>query len=195
MIYISDSAQKHFIKLLNQQKKGTQIRIFIKNSNSFHKECGICYYFPKSKNIDDTIIKFNSFSIYLNNTIIPFIKETQIDLISNEFSTHLSIKSPYLNTTITNKNKENKSSLEEKIKHILDFQINPQLSLHGGKVSLICITKESVAVLKFYGGCNGCTMASYTIKEGIEKTLKKIFPDLTGVVDITQHKHGDHSYY
>lgn len=197
MLYISDTAQQYFIALLNKQKKGTQIRIFLKKSNTFQPEFGICYYFPEKNKKDDVIIKFDFFSVYIHQTITPFIKNTKIDLISNELGTHLSIHAPNINTV--NKNKTNnmthQASLEEKIKHILNMKINPQLAVHGGNVSLVQVTKDSIAVLKFHGGCNGCAMAYYTVKEGIEKTLKNLFPELKGVEDITQHKHGSHSYY
>lgn len=197
MLYISDKAQKYLVNLLDHQEKGTQIRIFLKNLNTLHPECGICYYLPEHNKSDDIAIKFNFFSIYLNQNIASFIKNTHIDLVSNALGTHLSINSPNLhalkNSTFQNINK--KSSLEDQIKHILDSQVNPKLSMHGGSVSLVRITKDFLVILKFYGGCNGCTMASYTIKEGIEKILKKLFPKLKGVADITQHKHGTHSYY
>lgn len=197
MLYISDKAQKYFTSLLKQRKKGTQIRIFLKKLNAIHLECSMCYYFPENNNTNDIKIKFNYFSVYIDKTIISLIKDTKIDVISNKLGTHLSIHAPHLNTVINNPTKhiKHKSSLTDQIKHVLDFQINPQLSMHGGKVSLIRITEDSLVILKFYGGCNGCAMAAYTIKEGIENTLKKLFPELKGVVDITQHERGNHSYY
>lgn len=197
MLYISYDAQKYIKKLLNQQKKGTHIRIFLKNLNTPYPKSNICYYFPNPHKENDVIVKFDLFSVYLNKSITHLIKDTKIELISNNTGTNLQIHSPNLNTTIENtaQNITNKSSLADKIKHILDYQINPQLSMHGGYVSLIQVTQDPLAVLKFHGGCNGCTMAYYTLKEGIEKTLKKIFPELKGVIDITQHTHGTHSFY
>lgn len=197
MLYISDTAQQYFIKLLNQQKKGTQIRIFLSNLNTLHSKCNICYYFPIQNNTNDIIIKFNLFSVYINQAIAPFIKKTTIDLISNELGTHLSISSPNLHTLNDKikKTDNQSSSLEDRITHILNFQINPQLAIHGGSVSLIRITKDFSIILKFHGGCNGCAMSYYTIKEGIEKTLKKNFPELKEVIDVTQHQRGLHSYY
>lgn len=197
MLHVSDQAQQYFIRLLGQQKQGTQIRIFLKNSDTSCPEYGICYYFPEHDILNDIIIKLNSFSIYINQTIAPLIKGTKIDLISNALGTYISIHSPKINILKNNnlKNKQNKPSLENQIKHILDSQINPKLSMHGGKVSLVRITQDFLVVLQFYGGCNGCAMAYYTVKEGIEKTLKQLFPEVKGVIDATQHKHGIHSYY
>lgn len=201
MIYISDKAQKYFEQLLTKQKKGTQIRIFIKNLGSINAKCGICYHFPdETHDSDDIVITFKLFSIYLNQSIIPFIKNTKIDLISNKLGTQLALNTPNLHRSINNNkeknpNVKNVSSLEERVKNILNLQINPQLAIHGGSVSLIKITQNLIAILKFHGGCNGCAMSYYTIKEGIETTLKQFIPELSGVIDGTQHQHGSHSFY
>lgn len=200
MIHISNKAQKYFVQLLDKQKKGTQIRIFVKNLGTVNAKCGICYYFPnQTHNANDIVIKFNLFTVYLNQIIIPFVKDTKIDIISNKLGTQLILKSPNLYNSIDklikNKNIENTLSLEKRIKKILDLQINPQLAMHGGSVSLIKITQDSMAILKFHGGCNGCAMSYYTVKAGIETTLKKLLPELSGVIDGTQHQHGTHSFY
>jgi len=78
---------------------------------------------------------------------------------------------------------------------MLQSNINPKLAIHGGKVTLIDITDDLLAILKFEGGCNGCSMVSFTIKKGIEKLLIKKIPELKGVSDITDHQSGEHSYY
>lgn len=197
MLNISNNAQKYLIKLLKQQKQGTQIRIFIKKMHKNYPEYGICYFFPKENNPNDIIIKFDVFSVYLNQTIAPLIKGTTIDLICNQTEKYLKISPPNLNTVPHNNNNQTTEflSLTKKIKNIIDLQINPQLSIHGGSISLIKITNDFHAVIQFNGGCNGCSMALYTIKEGIEKTLKKFFPELKGVIDSTQHQRGNHSYY
>lgn len=204
MLHITDSAQKYLIKILSQQKKGTQIRFFVKNPGTPYAQCNINYYLPKKHyNPNEIEIKFNQFSIYLEKYLRPFIQNTSIDIISNELKTQLSIKSPNLYHSINNnnlqdteKNINNKlSSLKNHVQQILTYQINPQLAMHGGSVSLIKITEDSLAILKFHGGCNGCAMAHYTIKEGIETTLKKLCPELKGVIDLTQHQPGTHSFF
>ncbi|CAD83255.1 Thioredoxin-like proteins and domains [Candidatus Blochmanniella floridana] len=204
MLHITDTAQKYLIKLLSYQKKSTQIRFSVKNPGTPHAQCNISYYLPKTHhNSKDIEIKFSQFSIYLEKHLIPFIQKTTIDIVSNDLGIQLSIKSPnlyhskndnHVNNTQNNINYKS-PTLENQIKHILTHQINPQLAMHGGSVSLVKITSDSIAILKFHGGCNGCAMAFYTIKEGIEKTLKKLCPELNGVIDSTQHQPGTHSFF
>ena len=77
----------------------------------------------------------------------------------------------------------------------LQSQINPQLAGHGGRVTLMEITEDGLAILQFGGGCNGCSMVDVTLKEGIEKQMLNEFPELKGVRDLTEHQRGEHSYY
>ncbi len=66
--------------------------------------------------------------------------------------------------------------LMERVEYLLQSQINPQLAGHGGRVSLMEITEDGLAILQFGGGCNGCSMVDVTLKEGIEKAAAERIP-------------------
>ena len=57
------------------------------------------------------------------------------------------------------------------------------------------VVDESVAVLQFGGGCQGCGMVDLTLKEGVEKTLMDQLPQLTAVKDVTDHSVKENAYY
>ena len=78
---------------------------------------------------------------------------------------------------------------------MLETEINPALAAHGGRVGLVEITEEKQAVLQFGGGCHGCGMADVTLKQGIEQTLTQRIPEITGVLDATDHRSGKNPYY
>ena len=46
MIMISESAQAHFVKLLEKQASGTNIRVFVVNPGTASAECGVSYCPP-----------------------------------------------------------------------------------------------------------------------------------------------------
>ncbi|AAZ41199.1 membrane-bound protein in GNT I transport system [Candidatus Blochmanniella pennsylvanica str. BPEN] len=196
MIYITPIAQKHFTKLLAGKKPGTQIRVFVVNPGTVHAKCNVCFCPPEEFKTSDVVIEFDLFSVHVDSVYVSFLKDAKIDVMINELDSQLTIKAPNATKECNNtRNNMNNDLLEDRVRNVLQFQINPQLELHGGSVSLIRITEDLLAVIKFYGGCNGCAMASYTIKEGIETTLKNLFPELKGVLDMTQHQHGTHSFY
>jgi len=85
--------------------------------------------------------------------------------------------------------------LAERVAWLLDTDINPKLAAHGGQVALVEITAAREVVLQFGGGCHGCGMVDVTLKEGIEKSLKEQFPEVSGVLDATDHATGENPYY
>ncbi|PPI88529.1 Fe-S biogenesis protein NfuA [Candidatus Pantoea edessiphila] len=192
MIKITDSAKKHFLKLLNKQKDGTQIRIFINNPGTPNAECSVSYCQPHTIKDTDTELNFEKLSIYIDEISLPYLKEAEIDLVVDKFGSQLTLKAP--NATKVHKLPEN-APINKQIEYLLYTQINPQLAEHGGYVSLVEITDDNYAVLQFGGGCNGCAMINVTLKDSVEKALMIAFPVLKGVIDNTEHQHGRHSYF
>ena len=73
-------------------------------------------------------------------------------------------------------------------------QINPMVAKHGGKVELLDV-QDATVVVRMKGGCQGCGMATVTLRQGIEASLKRMLPDLKGIRDITDHGAGTNPYY
>jgi Fe/S biogenesis protein NfuA len=74
-------------------------------------------------------------------------------------------------------------------------EVNPSLAAHGGDVSLVEVTEDNIAILRFGGGCQGCSAVSITLKDGVEKTLVEQIPELAGVRDMTDHSDRSSAYY
>jgi Fe-S cluster biogenesis protein NfuA len=80
------------------------------------------------------------------------------------------------------------------IKRILDEDINPQIAMHGGHISLVDVVDDK-AYVRLEGGCQGCGMASITLKQGVEGAIKQAAPSITQVLDSTDHAGGTNPYY
>lgn len=84
--------------------------------------------------------------------------------------------------------------LAEKVQQVLSEQVNPAIASHGGAAELVSVDADT-AYLRLMGGCQGCGMAQVTLKQGIERILLDSIPELTSVVDVTDHASGDNPYY
>lgn len=89
---------------------------------------------------------------------------------------------------------QNNSELVTQIKEVLDREISPGLAGHGGSVSVERY-ESGILYLKFQGGCQGCAQIDVTLKQGIEQHLKKKFPELREIVDVTDHNSGSNPYF
>ncbi|MGY5450840.1 Fe-S biogenesis protein NfuA [Agarivorans sp. MS3-6] len=192
MVSISETAQQHFVKLLEQQPEGTHIRVFVVNPGTPSAECGVSYCPPESVEEDDTQLPFSGFKAMVDAASVPFLEEAEIDFVTDKVGSQLTLKAPNAKM----RKVDDDASLIERVEYTIETQVNPNLASHGGKVSVMELTEDGVVVLQFGGGCNGCSMVDVTLKEGIEKQLLEAFPgELTGVRDITEHQAGEHSYY
>ncbi|MCZ6824222.1 MAG: NifU family protein [Gemmatimonadetes bacterium] len=77
---------------------------------------------------------------------------------------------------------------------MIDERINPGIASHGGHVSLVEV-RDNVVYLEMSGGCQGCGMAKVTLQQGIERTLREGVPEISGIVDVTDHAAGATPFY
>jgi Fe/S biogenesis protein NfuA len=84
--------------------------------------------------------------------------------------------------------------LAGQVQRLLDEEINPGVAAHGGRVTLVDVAGGRV-VVEFGGGCQGCGMANLTLREGVTATLRRALPEITEVVDATDHEAGETPYH
>lgn len=85
-------------------------------------------------------------------------------------------------------------STREKVQYLIDAQINPGVAEHGGSVQVIEVNDDKV-YLRLHGGCQGCSAADFTLKQGIEAIVKRAVPEIQQVIDLTNHSAGLSPYY
>jgi Fe/S biogenesis protein NfuA len=83
---------------------------------------------------------------------------------------------------------------EEKVRQLLDQQVNPAIAAHGGFASVVKV-EDSTAYITMGGGCQGCALSAMTLREGIESAILSSVPEITEVVDTTDHSVGENPYY
>jgi Fe/S biogenesis protein NfuA len=82
----------------------------------------------------------------------------------------------------------------QRVLQVLEQQINPSIAAHGGRADLVAV-EEASAYLRLSGGCAGCGMAAVTLSQGIEVALRESVPEITRVIDVTDHAAGTNPYY
>ncbi len=86
--------------------------------------------------------------------------------------------------------------LAQTVVTVLEQDVNPSIAGHGGRADLVALDEDDgTAYLRLSGGCQGCAMSQMTLRQGIETALLQGVPELTRVVDVTDHGSGDNPYY
>ena len=86
------------------------------------------------------------------------------------------------------------ADLKSRVQELIDTTINPAVAGHGGYVELIDVQDNRV-YLQMGGGCQGCGAADITLKSGIERLIKEELPEVTEVLDTTDHSSSTNPYY
>jgi Fe-S cluster biogenesis protein NfuA len=84
--------------------------------------------------------------------------------------------------------------IRARVQVILDDEVNPSVAAHGGYISLLDVQGSRV-FLHMGGGCQGCGMASATLKHGVETALKSQIPEITEIFDTTDHAAGENPFF
>jgi|TARA_B100000768_G_scaffold158139_1_gene156550 Fe/S biogenesis protein NfuA len=192
IINITKSAEEYLAKLLNDKNESDlSVRIFISDPGTPKAETCLAYCKPEEAGQDDEIIKLDLITVNVDKRSIPFLVAAEVNFDNDTFGGQLTIKAP--NARLPNISPD--SPPEDRINYVIYNEINPMLESHGGEVSLVKFTDKGEAILQFGGGCQGCGMVDVTLKDGIEKTLLEQIPELTSVMDSTDHSIDDNAFY
>jgi Fe/S biogenesis protein NfuA len=121
------------------------------------------------------------------------LKGATLDLPSSA-SNGLVLRNPNRPDPLSGAHIELSGTTDEKVRQLLDGQINPALAMHGGFAALDRVEGDVVYVT-MGGGCQGCAVAAMTLREGIARSIKEAIPEVTEVVDTTDHAMGENPYY
>jgi Fe/S biogenesis protein NfuA len=192
MIDISSSAQTYLQGLLAKQEDAdVAIRIFVAQPGTPQAETCIAYCRPGEEQDGDIAVEFEGFRAWFEGRSEPYLEDAQVDYQEDQMGGQLTIKAP--NARVPKVGPD--APIEDRINYVLYNEINPGLAAHGGVVSLVEVTAEKQAVLQFGGGCQGCSAVDITLKSSVEGTLLEQVPELTGVVDHTDHSFTENAYY
>lgn len=192
MIQISDSAQSHFRKLIAQQGiAGLGIRVRAVHAGTPKADCQLEFCEAEDLSGDEWMVECDGFSLYVDAASAPFLDGAEVDFQANATGGVLTIRAPRIKGDAPGDG----ASLVERVRYVIESEINPRIASHGGRVSLVEVTAAGEVLLRFGGGCHGCGMADVTLKHGVEKTLRERIPEVTAVRDATDHSSGANPYY
>lgn len=192
MLVVSDTAQVHFKRLLEQQGiDGLGVRIRAVHAGTPKADCQLEFCEPADLLGDEIEVPCAGFSIYVEAGSVTWLEGADLDFQANATGGQLTIRAPKIKGTVPGAD----ASLAEQVTYLIETEINPQIAAHGGRVSLVSVDADGLVLLRFGGGCHGCGMADVTLKQGIERTLRARLPAITAVRDVTDHSSGDKPFY
>jgi Fe/S biogenesis protein NfuA len=143
----------------------------------------------------DVVQDAGPFSLYLDETTAEGLLGGKVDFDEAKYPTGFGIEYPPQASQIAAKpSKEWDDPVATAVQKVIDEQLNPSIAGHGGWVSLLEV-KDDTAYVEMGGGCRGCAVSQMTLKDGIERAILDLVPEIKKVVDSTDHDGGTNPYY
>jgi Fe/S biogenesis protein NfuA len=140
-----------------------------------------------SRDEDDAVVEADEILFYVDPRSVPLLRGATLQYVESLSGGGFRFENPNRPPLLD-------LPLAGAIQQLLDEQINPGIAAHGGRVTLMDVQGGRV-VVEFGGGCQGCGMADVTLREGVTATLRQALPEITEVVDSTDHEAGESPYH
>lgn len=145
---------------------------------------------------DDLVQDTGAFLVFLSALTAESIRGAKVDFDTNRYSAGFHIEYPeqIADNPAAIARKDWTDPVALAVQDAIDHEINPGLAGHGGWVVLLDVN-EPLAYIEMGGGCQGCGLSEATLKDGIEKIIRKWAPEIKQVLDVTDHAEGKNPYY
>ncbi|HYM81395.1 MAG TPA: iron-sulfur cluster assembly accessory protein [Candidatus Limnocylindria bacterium] len=186
MITITELARTKILKLMEAEGRSRlALRFAIdgRGPGGFRYRLG--FVEPEDRRADDTAVPGGGFDVLIDPASAPQLSGATVDFVEGLQESGFKIDNP---------NSIWADPRSAAVQRILDQEINPAIASHGGYVTLLDV-KDDVAYVALHGGCHGCGMADVTLRQGIEVRIRAAVPEITAVVDSTDHAGGTNPYY
>lgn len=125
---------------------------------------------------------------------VDLLRGSTLDLPASPLQEGLVLRNPNKPNPLSGRHLELSGEVPERITQLLDEQVNPALAAHGGYARLEGVEGEK-AFVTMGGGCQGCAVSAMTLRDGIQASILEAIPEITEVVDVTDHDAGETPYY
>jgi Fe/S biogenesis protein NfuA len=194
IVYVTESARKVVLEMRAAEPDGDTLalRIDVTGVGESGREFAYDLLFHPLDEVDDTLELSDAGGLPV---IIPTTDVEKLRSASLDYTEAVGL-------LIRNPNRPEppkvevplEGSVEEKVQALIDGEINPALAAHGGFARLERVD-GSTAYVTMGGGCQGCGLASMTLREGITAQILERIPEITEVLDDTDHAAGANPFY
>ena len=140
---------------------------------------------PKDRAAEDVALDVDGLTVVVDSRSVADLSGATIDLDPAMTGGGLRIDNP---------NEGWADPVARAVQEVIDRQITPGVGSHGGKVSLVEV-RDGSAFVRLGGGCQGCAAVDVTLRRGVETAIMSAVPEISAVVDVTDHAAGANPFY
>ncbi len=185
MITFSEKARARLVEMLKAEgREGWAIRIRVKGRDNDTYVYDFRSVEVADKGAGDEVVDTGDFLVYVDPASAKRIQGASVDLSVAEMGRFV----------VENPNPVWQDKTADKVAALIVDKVNPAVAIHSGRVSLVDFN-EDIAYIVMQGGCQGCGLATVTLRQGIERLILDEVPAVKSVVDVTAHDEGETPFF
>lgn len=191
MVTFTEGAKAHVVAFLAEDDEPLVVRIEVLDSSPLAPRYDLSLIEESEKEADDEISEHDGFEVVVPRSSVDLLRGASVDWVESLQGSGFKVENPNI---VPIGDGVAEGPLTDRVKHVIDLQVNPAIASHGGSVRLVEV-RSDVIYLEMQGGCQGCGMAAVTLAQGIRRILMESIPEIRDIVDITNHEAGADPYY
>lgn len=187
MVTLTDKAREKISEIVSQQGEeciGLRLQAAKVGSYTFRYQLNLMR--EQDKREDDVVQNEDGFQVFLDSESAELMKDCSVEFVEGEQGSGFQIDNPLADPGWSD-------PLYQQVQEVIDHRLTPALAQHGGWMELDRIDGDT-AYVRLGGGCQGCSSASVTLKEGVERVITQQVDQIEKVVDVTDHAAGASPY-
>ena len=199
---VTDKARKRVLALRADEPEPDGLALWVEVVGANATEFVYDMYFqdPAHADPDDLVLTVEDLTVVVPDGSRDFLDGAKLDMGRDLLNPGMVLDNPNrppagaVSPEMAQDLGELTGTVAERVRTVLDRQINPAVASHGGRAELVSVTDDGVVSLRLSGGCQGCGMAAQTLRNGIEVALRDNIPEITEIHDVTDHAAGENPY-
>ena len=193
-LQLTPAARGQLTAVLGRQTEPAALRIMVKNPGGFPVQYDMALEPADSLRPGDTALDVDGLRILVDADSVAGVEGATVDFRDDPLQPGFVIEPPVADTPEVPPEFDTDNPLAAQVQSVLEHHVNPAIASHGGHAHLVGV-KDDVVFVALGGGCQGCSMASVTLKQGIEQIVRQAIPRIRAVVDATDHALGNNPFY
>jgi Fe/S biogenesis protein NfuA len=190
-VNLTPAARSQLSAVFARQAEQVALRVLVKNPGGAPPQYDMALEPAGTPRAGDTSIDVDGLRIVVDAESLPGVDGATIDFRDDPLQPGFVVEPPRIEVP---SQFDTSSPMAAQVASVLEHHVNPSIAAHGGHAHLVGV-QDDVVFVALGGGCQGCSMASVTLKQGIEQILKQAIPRIKAVVDATDHALGSNPFY
>jgi Fe/S biogenesis protein NfuA len=191
VVTFTDGAKAHVVAFLAEESEPLAVRIEVLDSSPLAPQYDLALIEESEKEAGDQVYEQGGFEVVVPRSSVDLLQGATVDWVESMQGSGFKVENPNI-VPIGEGLAE--GPLADRVKQVIEMQVNPAIASHGGSVTLVEV-RDDVVYLEMMGGCQGCGMAAVTLAQGIRRIIMENLPDVKDIVDVTNHDAGANPYY